>query len=137
VRIDGTGDVTETHRLWHTGEQSNPQRIGTGVIVDGKLFMANADDPGSLQCLDVMTGEVQWSVERTADGPHWASTLYADGRLYATGQAGVVHVFEPNAEEYVGIAENNVGEQMHATPALSDGEIFLRSWQHLYCIAAE
>jgi outer membrane protein assembly factor BamB len=135
VRIDGKGDVTATHRLWHTGEESNPQRIGTGVIIDGKLFMANADDAGSLQCIDIETGEVNWEVGRTGDGAHWGSTILADGRLYATGLQGVIHVFEPNADEYVRIAENNMGETIHATPAFSDGEIFVRGWSHLYCIS--
>ncbi len=137
VRIDGTGDVTATHRLWHTGEESSPQRIGSGVIIEGKLFMANADEQGSLQCLDIETGEELWSAGRTGDGPHWASTVLADGKLYATGLNGVIHVFEPDAGAYVKVAENNIGETIHATPAFSDGEIFLRSWEYLYCIAGE
>ncbi len=137
VRIDGTGDVTATHRLWHTGDQSNPQRIGTGVVIDGQLFMANADEQGSIQCLDILTGEDHWSVRRTEGGAHWGSTVLADGRLYATGLNGVTHVFEPNVDEYVVIAENDIGETIHATPAFSDGEIFLRGWEHLYCICVE
>lgn len=137
VRIDGTGDVTETHRLWHTGSQSNPQRIGTGVVIDGKLFMANADEQGSLQCIDIVSGNELWSVPRTGDGAHWGSTILADGRLYATGRNGVIHIFEPNTQEYVVVAENSIGETIHATPAFSNGEIFLRGWEHLYCISAE
>jgi hypothetical protein len=35
------------------------------------------------------------------------------------------------------IAENDIGETIHATPAFSDGEIFLRGWEHLYCIGVE
>ncbi|MEZ6058458.1 MAG: PQQ-binding-like beta-propeller repeat protein [Planctomycetaceae bacterium] len=134
--LGGNGDVTASNRKWHDGDKpNNPQRIGSGVIVGDVLFMANANDQGSIECKEVKTGKTLWTVRRTADGPHWGSTIFADGRLYAAGQAGVIRVFAPNREAYEEIAVNDFGEQMHATPAFSDGEIFVRTYKHLYCIA--
>lgn len=136
-RMGGSGDVTETNRLWHDGKERHPQRIGTGVIVDGNLFMANADNPGSIECIDIETGKSRWKVRRTSDGPHWGSMVFADGRLYVTGQSGITRVLAPNPDEFETLAENDLGEQSNSTPAISDGQIFLRTWEHLYCVRGE
>ena len=59
----------------------------------------------------------------------------AAGRLYATNQRGDTVVFAPNAEAYEQLAANSLGEQSNSTPAISDGEIFLRTFDALYCIS--
>jgi outer membrane protein assembly factor BamB len=137
TRLGGTGDVTQSNRIWHTGMNRNPQRIGTGVVVDGHLYMANADDSLSLQCIDIATGEVKWQEPRTSEGAHWGSVIYADGRLYVTGRNGITRVFAPNPEKLETLAENDLGEVSNSTPAVSDGEIFLRTFGHVYCIAEQ
>lgn len=137
-KLGGRGDMTLANRLWHTGyNHGNPQRIGTGIIVDGYLYLANADGRGSLECVEAETGDVQWKVPQTDDGPHWGSLVLADGRFYVTGKRGITRVFAPNPEEYEHIAENDLGESSNSTPAISDGEIFLRTFRHVYCISGE
>jgi len=135
-KLGGRGDMTSVNRLWHTGwDNPNPQRIGSGVIVDGHLYLANADDRGSLQCLKVETGEQTWEVPRGSAGPHWGSIVFADGRLYVTGQKGITRVFAPNPVEHELLAENDLGESSNSTPAVSNGEIFLRTFGHVWCVA--
>ena len=139
IEVRGSGNITEQARKWRLtsaeGSPRNPQRIGSGIIIDGYVYLANADNPGSIECFDMRTGEQQWIVRRTSDGPHWASLLLIDGKLYATGQKGIVRVFEPNPNEYLEIAVNDLGENTNATPAASDGEFFIRTWDRLYCIS--
>lgn len=136
-KLGGRGDMTLPNRLWHSGwGHGSPQRIGSGVIVDGHIYLANADDRGSLECINVETGEQTWRVPQSSDGPHWGSIVHADGRLYVSGQKGLTRVFAPNPEEHQLLAENDLGEQTNSTPAISDGEIFLRTFGHVYCIAA-
>jgi outer membrane protein assembly factor BamB len=55
VKPGGNGDVTNTHRVWRHADKL-PQRVGSGVIHDGHLFLADAD--GFAECLDVRTGKV-------------------------------------------------------------------------------
>lgn len=135
-KLGGSGDTTEQNRLWRKAEARNPQRIGSGILLGDVFYIANADNEGSIECCDVATGNTRWAVQRTNSGPHWASLLLADGKLYATGQKGITRVFAANPDKYEEIAVNDVGEQTHATPAFSDGEIFIRTWERLLCIAA-
>jgi outer membrane protein assembly factor BamB len=134
--LGGSGDVTEANRKWRDppDQPRQPQRIGSGMILGDVFYIANADDPGSIECRDLRTGEPRWSVRRTNDGPHWGSLVLAEGRLYAPGQSGVTRVFRPNPEQFEELAENDLGEQTHASPAFSDGDIFIRTWQALYCV---
>ena len=131
--------MTEQNQLWRQAPTSpyNPQRIGSGIIIGEHVYHANADGPGSIVCFDLKTGEVRWEHKRTKDGPHWGSMVYADGRLYVTGQQGVTTVFAPNPDEFELLAENDLGERSHSTPAMSDREIFLRTYERLYCIAKD
>jgi outer membrane protein assembly factor BamB len=134
--LGGSGDMTEKHQLWRdVGKPKNPQRIGSGLLLGDVFYIANADNPGSIECRDVATGRQRWEVARTNDGAHWASLLLVDGKLYATGQKGVTRVFAANPDKYEEIAVNDLGEQTNATPAISDGEVFIRTWEKLYCIA--
>lgn len=135
-RLDrqASGDVTDSHRLWHD-EQKHPQRIGSGVIVGDHVFMANAG-PGFFQCLEASTGKEVWR-DRGPGANHWGSLVLADDRLYVTNQKGTTVVFAPSTEGFELLAENPLGEPSNSTPAFSDGQIFIRTNGHLWCIAGE
>jgi len=80
IRLGGSGDVTETHRLFR--KENNPQNIASAIATGGYVFRANAWG-GTLDCIDPKTGEPQWR-ERGGVGDFWASTVMIDGLLYAT-----------------------------------------------------
>ena len=61
--------------------------------------------------------------------------MSAAGRLYVTSRRGVTTVFRPDPDKLEVLAMNDLGEPSNATPAISDGQIFLRTDGHLYCIA--
>jgi outer membrane protein assembly factor BamB len=132
IRLGGTGNITEKDRLWRN--ETNPQSIGTGVALDGVIYRPNAG-PGltGVECLDPSTGKVLWSSREA--GSIWGSIVLAAGRAYVTNQTGATIVFRPNRERFDLLAKNDLGEASNATPAVSDGEIFLRTNQHVYCIA--
>jgi len=133
VRLGGTGDVTESHRLWHATAK-NPQRISSGVVVGDHLFLANAG-PGTILCLDVATGQEVWK-DRGPGAGYWGAMTFADGHLYVTNQAGATVVFDPDAEGFKLVATNQLDSASNSTPAFSDGDIFLRTASSLYCLAA-
>lgn len=130
-RRGGTGDLTESHRLWRSSSR-NPQRIGSGVIVGEYVYSAN--EPG-LSCLELQTGKLVW--EERVNGGIWGSIVHADGRLYVTSQTGETVVFAANPQEFELLARNPLGkETTRASLAVSNGELFLRTYRHLWCIAA-
>jgi outer membrane protein assembly factor BamB len=128
-KLGGTGNITDSNRLWWV-EKRNPSSTGTGMIVDGHLYRPNSG-PGTIECLEAETGESVWK-SRAQD--HWASMVLANGQLYALGQRGTMVVFKPNPQAFEQVASNELGGVTNATPAFSDGQIFIRSDEHLYCI---
>lgn len=139
--IESDGRVSESSRLWRNlkldGNKFHPQRIGSGVTVGNLLYMADANEQGTIECLDMTSGHRLWLEPRTSDGPHWGSIVLAEGRLYVPGQKGLTRVLQATSERYQVIAENDLGEQCNATPAFSNGEIFIRTFDALYAIADE
>jgi outer membrane protein assembly factor BamB len=131
VRGGGEGDVTESRRLWL--HEKNSQRVGSGVIVDEKVYILN--DDGVAWCIDVPTGEVHWK-QRLGGGPTWPSAVAVGKTVYFSNSKGTVYVVEANPEECKVLEQNNTdGQTMHASPAISGGEIFLRTHASLFCIA--
>ncbi|MCH2203013.1 MAG: PQQ-binding-like beta-propeller repeat protein [Fuerstiella sp.] len=129
-RLGGSGNVTDTNRLWDI-EKSQPDRLGSGVIIEGHIYVANAD-VGTAQCLELQTGNQVWRAR--LPGANWGSIVYADGRIYVTGRDGTTSVFVPNPRQLELIASNKLGESSDSTPAISNGQIFLRTDLHLFCI---
>ncbi|MCH2210423.1 MAG: PQQ-binding-like beta-propeller repeat protein [Fuerstiella sp.] len=129
-RLGGSGNVTDTNRLWGV-DSGQPDRLGSGVIIEDHIYVANAD-VGTAQCLELQTGNLVWRAR--LPGANWGSIVYADGRMYVTGRNGTTSVFVPNPAEMELVASNKLDEPSDSTPAISNGQIFLRTDLHLFCI---
>lgn len=129
-KMEGKGDITQ-NRLWRNYKK-NPQRVGSGVFLNGSIYIANSSG-AIVQCIDPQTGNARWST-RTRGASWWGSLVYAGGHFYATDQDGTTIVFKPNAKKLEIVAFNKLGENSNSTPAISNGEIFIRTFKHLYCI---
>jgi outer membrane protein assembly factor BamB len=125
------GDVTGTHRIWR--HPNRPSNCGSGVAAGGHVYIP--DMRGMIVCLDPATGKRLWS-DRAVKGAVWSSIVLADGKLYAMNQRGATTVFRPNAKKLDVIATNELNEPTNSTPAFAGGEIFLRTHEHIYCVAS-
>jgi len=133
VQAGGSGDVTETHRLWH--HPKTKQRIGSGAIHDGHIYILN--DPGVAECYELKTGKLIWEerlVGPGSDNSSWSSMVLADGRLYAINHSGDTFVLKASPKFEL-VATNSLGEPDNASIAISDGDIFIRTQKALWCIA--
>lgn len=128
VRPGGSGDVTSTHRVWHRPGK-NPQRIGSAVAAGGHVYQADAE--GFMECIDARSGEKIWR-ERLG-GRLWGSILFAGDKLFVSSLEGKTFVVAASPK-FQQLAANDLGEPIYASPAVSDGMLFLRTWKHLYCI---
>jgi outer membrane protein assembly factor BamB len=129
ARTGGSGDVTGTHRAWRT-EGKTPQRVGSGVIHEGHLYLSDAD--GFAECIEAATGKVVWK-ERLG-GKLWGSLLLAGDKLYVGNLEGETFVLEARPAFKL-VAKNDLGETTYSAPAVSGGALFLRTHRHLWCIA--
>lgn len=127
----GSGNVTKTHVLWSKSKEGG--YVPSPVAHGGKLFLV--DDKGVASCWDVKTGKQYWK-QRLAGKGHHASAVAAEGRIYFTSDDGITSVVKAS-DEFEVLSENRLGEQVYASPAFSDGEIFHRGARHLWCIAAK
>jgi outer membrane protein assembly factor BamB len=127
VRPNGTGDVSETHRVW-TVTRGAPHTPSLLVVGD-ELYMVS--DRGIASCLDARTGEVHW--QERLDGGFSASPLYADGRIYVQNEDGVGYVLAPG-KSFRLLARNDLQERTLASYAVAEGALFIRTAGHLYRI---
>lgn len=132
VKAGGSGDVT-AKRLWHLPKVS--QRIGSGVIHDGHHYILS--DGGIAECRDLKTGEMVYTERLKGPGPssqNWSSlVLSADGKCYAANQGGDCFVFKASPTFEL-ISTNSLGEKIIGSIAVSNGQLFIRGYKHLWCI---
>jgi outer membrane protein assembly factor BamB len=127
-RPGGRGDITTSHKVWSTDQGPDVPTPAT----DGQyLYILN--DRGIVWCRDAKTGAELWGNQRVRPGTYSASPVVADGKVFVISEDGVVTVFATGPAFKV-LAENDMADYTLSSPAISDGQIFLRTTKHLYCI---
>jgi outer membrane protein assembly factor BamB len=103
------------------------------VIHDNKLYVLT--DSGMISCYNAKTGEPYYHQQRLPKTYSFkASPVGANGKLYLASEDGDVIVLRMG-EKFEVLATNTLADQMFiATPAIVDGEIFLRGQNKLFCI---
>jgi len=127
VRIDGSGDVTESHLAWNMKKAAplNPSPL----VVGEELYLVS--DNGIATCVDAVTGEERW--QERVGGNFSASPTLADGRIYLLDEDGATTVIAPG-RKFELLATNKLNGRTLATPAMVDDTILLRTDTHLYRI---
>ena len=97
------------------------------------VYFSDFFDNGVLFCFRARSGEVVWGPERVRPGIYSASPVLADGRIYVTSEDGVTSVVEAGPKFRL-LAENDLEGYTLSSPAISNGQIFVRTEQYLYCI---
>ena len=128
IRPDGAGNVTQTHIAWRT---TRGVAYVPSPIIEGDYFIVLAE-PGVAHCFAARTGDLLWA-ERL--GSQHASLVSAEGRVYFLNDQGVVNVVQAGPQ-FRRLAENDLGERCFASPAISQGQIFLRGDRHLFCLGS-
>jgi len=127
-RAGGRGDVSQSHKLWSF---MNGPDVPTPVT-DGKYFYS-VNDRGIIWCLDAKTGQEIWGGQRIKSATYSSSPVLADGKVYVTNEDGLTTVLKAGPKFEV-LAENDLSDYTLSSPAISDGQIFLRTEHFLYAI---
>jgi outer membrane protein assembly factor BamB len=128
LRAGGRGDISSSHLLWST---ANGPDVPTPVT-DGKYFYI-VNDRGIVFCLDARTGAEIYGPQRLKPGTYSSSPVLADGKIYVTNEEGLTSVIKAGPQFEV-LAENPLNDYCLSSPAISDGQIFIRTATHLFCI---
>jgi outer membrane protein assembly factor BamB len=127
VKLGGSGELPPSAVAWRT-KDSTPDSPSP-VVSHGLLFVVS--DNGIAQCLDAKTGAAKW--EEHLPGDHKASPLAVEGRVYFVSLNGTCTVVSA-APKYEKLAENRLEDELIASPAVSDGKLYLRGRKALYCL---
>ena len=135
VRTGGTGDVTETRRLWTLQKATN---VPTPILHGGHLYFAN-DSTAVAHCVDIKTGEFVYS-ERLVPNPDgiYASPILIGERILYLGRGGQAVFIAAKPEFKVlssAVLENRRG-MFNASLVIAGNRLLLRSNKFLYCIGA-
>lgn len=126
----GQGDVLKTHILWR---DNKPVSYVPSPIAYEKWFYV-VSDGGILGCFEAKTGKNLYT--QRLGKHHSASAVAANGHLYFTSDAGETFVIKDGPELQI-VAKNELGDECYASPAISYGQIFIRSLKYLWCIGAK
>jgi outer membrane protein assembly factor BamB len=129
IKGGGRGDVTRTHRLWSF---DNGPDVPTPVS-DGKLLYT-ITDRGVAYALELATGKVVYGPQRLRPDSYSASPVLADERIYVTSEnEGLTSVYRAGPKFEL-LAENPLDDYCLSSPAISEGQIFIRTTGHLWAI---
>jgi outer membrane protein assembly factor BamB len=135
IRLDGAkGDITGTDRIAWKLNRMTPYVSSPLLYGDTLYFLRH--NQNILSRLDPMTGETRGEPLRL-EGIRdfiFASPVGAAGRIYVTGRDGATVVLTHDRENAT-LAVNRLNDSFSASPALVDGELYLRGERFLYCIA--
>lgn len=127
IRLGGAGDISRSHVQWLV--PTGAPYVSSLVLYQGLIYMAN--DAGVASCFDAKTGEKVWQAR--TEGIFSASPVAGDGKVYLLSETGETIVLKAGREFRV-LARNDLGERLVASPAISDGQIFIRTDGYLFCI---
>lgn len=133
LKVDAKGNITDTQEghVWRIDD--NTPDVPSPLVHDGLVYLCREN--GVLLCLDAKTGERLY-MERTHSQRHRGSPVYADGKIFLTARDGHVTVVKPGRKFEV-LANNEIGEPVSSSPAIANGRIYLRSYEHLFAIGAK
>ncbi len=125
IRPDGKGNVTKTHIAWQ--DMKGAPYVPSMIVADD--FLLSVNRAGTAFCYEAATGKVLWQQKL---GRHHASPVLVEGLVFFINDKGQVNVIKPG-REFECVATYELGESCYASPAISDGQVFVRGFQHLFC----
>jgi outer membrane protein assembly factor BamB len=129
IRPDGSGNVTSTHIVWR--DEKGAPYVPSLLVAGDYLLSINSG--GTAFCYEAATGKVLWQEKL---GRHHASPVLVGGLAFFITDDGQVNVIKPGPK-FERVAQYELGESCYAAPAISDGQVFLRGFKHLFCIGSK
>jgi len=131
INLGGTGDLAEAV-AWKY--EKGTAYVPSPILYGEYLYLTS--DRGVLTCLDAKTGEVKYEGGRVpVPATFTASPIAFDGKILLTSEDGDTFIVKAGPKHEI-VGTNSVGEPVYASPAVADGNIFIRGERNLYCIGS-
>jgi outer membrane protein assembly factor BamB len=127
IKPDGQGNVTSSKVAWRTTEGA--PYVPSPISV-GDWFFTSSLATKEVFCFEAASGKILWHEKM---GLHHASPVVANGLVYFLNDDGVMNVIKAGPTFEL-VARNELGEKTFASPAISGGRIYLRTFKNLYCV---
>ena len=128
-RLGGNGDLAD-NVVWKY--EKGTAYVPSPILYNDYLYLTS--DRGVLTCLDAKTGEVKYEGGRVpVPASFTASPVAFDGKILLTSEDGDTFIVKAGPKHQI-LGTNSVGEPVYASPAIADGNIFIRGERNLYCI---
>jgi outer membrane protein assembly factor BamB len=137
ISPEGQGNITHSKYIrWHIPHKINGRDgasyVPSPIAAGGHFYVVS--DTGNLSCLEPHTGKRLWKKKLARHVS--ASPVLADGYLYFVDDDAVTYILKANGEFAV-LQKNKLDDECYSSPAVSQGQIFIRGLQSLYCIEAD
>lgn len=131
IKSGGKGNITATHLAWKFEEY--PSDCVTPLFYQNKLFVLDGDKQ-MMTCLEPKTGKKLWQGNMGVREIFRSSPTGADGKIYCLSERGTAVVLDAGNEFKI-LSTIRMGEEpIRSSIAVSDGQLFIRTAQNLYCI---
>ena len=138
VKAGGSGDITPStdanssdYIAWKL-DRSGIQ-IASPVFCAGYLYLFERRS-GILHCVNAETGAKAYRERIPGARAFWASPWTCNNRVFCLDEGGTTHILASGPSLRV-LGKNVIEEQSWSSPAVANGALFLRTIDHLYCIA--
>ena len=129
IDASGTGDVTETKKIWHYGDKEFRRTMSTPAVDEDLIFIS--DLSGFLHCVNRATGRPYWVHDLFSE--IWSSPMVADDKVFICDEDGDVTVFEAGREKKL-LAEMNMDNSVYSIPVASRGVLYISTRTHLFAL---
>ena len=127
IRPGGRGNVAGSHVIWRV--PTGAPYVSSVIYYDGLIYMVG--DVGVVTVTDAKTGERVW--QERIGGVFSASPVAGDGKIYLLSEGGETVVLAAGRTPRI-LARNKLDARQLASPAISGGQLFIRSDDALFAI---
>jgi len=129
VGAQGSIEPGNKAELWR--QKMTPDVVAP-ILVDDIVYLLS---DGPLTAVDAKGG-TQIYRQQLPKQIYRGNMVYGDGKIYVVGREGIGAVIQ-TGKEFKLLATNDLKEKTYASPAISNGRIFIRTWDNLYCIGSK
>lgn len=138
VKAGSQGALDDSGLAWTSPDREVSSDVGTPLFYQGRFYVVNGDRK-NIARIDPATGKADWIGELGTRVKIESSPTGADGKIYFQNFRGEVFVVAAAPEFkllHVAAMGNEGDDDLRATVAVAQGNLFIRTGSKLYCVGA-